>query len=204
LPFSEEAVRSVIAKLEPPRHFAATYGNGGDSIESASPTPSPPSRFARPPRVPWPVIAAASCAFLPVGCFLALFAAANHEDGAAVVFVFLTLISFGLTPFAIWRAFKQLLLAPEKASGRSLVLNSTVAYAVVAPALLMLMLTIATFGFALVPLGAAAFIYLQYVLVRRLSQRMSDALPPQPSVNGSPNGHGRTAPLSTASPAPAM
>src|SRR5262245_4284599 len=32
-PLTEEIVQSVIAKLEPPSHFAATYGNGNNSNE---------------------------------------------------------------------------------------------------------------------------------------------------------------------------
>ena len=30
-PVTEESIRSVIARLEPPAHFAATYGNGAGS-----------------------------------------------------------------------------------------------------------------------------------------------------------------------------
>ena len=62
MPLTEESVRAVLDKLEPPSHFAATYGNGTQTNPSA---PSP-SRFARLPRAPWPMIAAASCALLCV------------------------------------------------------------------------------------------------------------------------------------------
>src|SRR5262245_4379371 len=125
LPFSEEAVCAVIARLEPPGHFTAIYGNGGKPGESVSPTPSPSrqSRLARLPSVQWPMVAAASCALLPIGFFLTLLAAASHAEGPAVLFAFLTLLGFVLTPFAIWRAFKQLGQAADNASGRSLVLN---------------------------------------------------------------------------------
>src|SRR6476660_2243810 len=74
-PLTEEIVQSVIAKLEPPSHFAATYGNGNE------PRPAWAAHITRRPHIRWPLVAALSCACLPVGCLLGLLASAGRPHG---------------------------------------------------------------------------------------------------------------------------
>jgi hypothetical protein len=206
-PLTEESVRSVLDKLEPPSHFAATYGNGGKTTDSTSPSRSAPtlSRFVRIPRVPWPQIAVASCALLCISCLLALFAAATSAHGPLDLFMFLVIVSFVFSPIALWIAYRQLRAHPS-VPGRDLVLKSACAYTAIALAVLMFFLALITEGFVLMALGVAAFVYFDYLLVRRLWRRMADALPPQ-SASSSPletNGNAAASPVTSATPMPAM
>jgi hypothetical protein len=202
-PLTEESVRYVLDKLEPPSHFAATYGNG----KQTPPTPptAAPGRFARLPRAPWPFIAAASCALLSVACLLAVFAAATDARGFLDIFMFLVVLSFFVTPIALWIAYRQL-RARSNLLGRDLVLKSTCVYAALALALLTLFLAVITEGFALLALGVAAFVYFEYLLVRRIWRRMSDALPPQPAAISprESNGNGASSPVTSGAPMPAV
>ena len=68
LPFTEETIRAVLDKLEPPSHFAAMYTNGGKSHESTSPTSSAPQRSFRLTRPDWPIVAAVGAAILVLSC----------------------------------------------------------------------------------------------------------------------------------------
>src|SRR5262245_905019 len=67
-PLTEEIVQSVIAKLEPPSHFAANYVNGSASVNS--PQPAWRIQIARRPVIRWPIVAELSCASLAFGCLL--------------------------------------------------------------------------------------------------------------------------------------
>jgi len=177
-PLTEEAVQSVIAKLEPPSHFAATYGNGREA-RAAWGVESAVSEIARRSWIRWPWVAAVSCTCLGLGCLGVLLTnGPNGPDG--ILIALLLLVGFALTPLALWKAAKQLQAEPGDRRDRNLVLISALVYAVVVPALVMGFFTLATHGFLLVPFGLGAFVYLQYVLVRRLHRRLSDALPPQP------------------------
>ena len=200
-PLTEESVRTVLDKLEPPSHFAATYGNGK---QTTPPAPSP-SRFARLPRVPWPTIATACCALLAVVCVLAVFAAASDARGPLDLFLSLAVLSFFVTPIALWMAYRHLRAHPDM-HGRDLVLKSACAYIALALALLMLFLATITEGLVLIALGVAAFVYFEYLIIGRFWRRMSEALPPQPT-SSSPretNGNGASSPISAATPMPAM
>ena len=193
-PLTDEVVQSIIQSLEPPSHFAATYG----SPQPVSPASEPQLPWRT--QLRWPVVGAASCGLLLAGCLLALLAAATNNNGPLILLsVFMMLVGFAFTPFALWRARRELSTHPERAPDRDLILKSTVAYVVVSTTLPMAFLTAITEGYALMPLGVAAFIYLQYILVRRLWRRMSDPLPPQrtaPPVKQ--NGNGARSPLSPA------
>jgi hypothetical protein len=203
LPLTEESVRAVVEKLEPPSHFAATYGN---SKQPASPTPkAAPSRFPQMPRVPWPSISAASCAVLVVTFLLMMFAAASNAHGPVELFSFLVVVSLFTTPIALWMAYRQLRAYPDMA-GRDFVAKSITICAALALALLMLFGAAMTQGFILMALGVAAFIYIEYVLIRRLWRHLAETLPSQ-SSSSTPretNGNGASPPVTSASPMPAM
>jgi hypothetical protein len=172
-PLTEEMVSAVIAKLEPPSHFAATYGNGKQPA-------SPPivDRHVRLPQLRWPLVSAISCALLPVGCLLVFLAINTHTRGALAGFsLLLVLVGFVFTPFALWMARNQLRASRDQSPERDLVLKSTIVYGVIAPALVMAFFTAATEGYALVPFGIVAFVYFQYLLIRRVHRYMADATP---------------------------
>jgi hypothetical protein len=200
-PLTEESARAVLDKLEPPSHFAATYGNGK---QTTPPAPSP-SRFARLPRAPWPIIAAASCALLSVACLFAVFAVASDAHGLFDLCMSLAVLSFFVTPIALWTAYSHLRAHPDM-PGRDLVVNSACAYIALSLTLLMLFVATVTEGIALIALGIAACVYFEYLFIRRLWRRLADALPPQ-LESSSPreaNGNGASSPLSSATPMPAM
>lgn len=205
MPFSEDDVRAVLNKLEPPSHFAATYGNGREVV---SPKRNGSVQLPRLqlPGLRWPVISAVSCALLPTGCLGWFVGGMAHSGGIAVPGFFLTVVGFILTPLALWRAFKQLRACSEQSPDRNLVLKSTIAYGAFAPALVMAVLMLVTHGFALIPFGVVAFLYLQYVLIRRVWQWMSDALPAQAVArkNGVANGDAAVPPINPEAPMPAM
>jgi hypothetical protein len=189
LPFTEETVRSVLDKLEPPSHFAATYTNGGKSHATASPPSSPPLRTFRVTRPQWPKVAAACAATLGLSIVCGLIVGASRPNPFWIVMTLLSgLVGFVVTPFALWRAYRQLRSDPT-APGRDLVITTAIAYGTIAPILLVLLAGEATNGAAPILFGIAAFFYAQYHLLRRLWRYLSDALPtlPSESTTNSPN-----------------
>jgi hypothetical protein len=205
LPFTEEVIRDVLNKLEPPSHFAATYGNGSKIQESTALASSAPQRSFRFRRPTWPIVAAVSAALLVLGCLFGMMTAASGPNGFLVSLTLLSaFIGFVLTPIALRSAHRQLRSDPA-APGRDLVLKSAIVYGTIAPLLLVLLAAEATDGFAPMLFGIAAFFYAQYVLLRRLWTYLSNTLPTPPpaSTTNSPN---RTAPppAHPAAPMPAM
>lgn len=180
-PLTEETVQSVIAKLEPPSHFAATYGSGKD--------PRQPwvTQITRRSLIRWPLVAALSCACLTVGCLLVLIASATSVNGPVVLFTILMLmVGCMLTPLALWKAIKQIQAQPERSRDCGLVLKSALVYCVVLPVLLMGCIIFATHGLIFVPLGLGALVYLQYLVVRRVQRHLSGILPKQPIDDATP------------------
>jgi hypothetical protein len=205
-PLTEESVRSVLEKLEPPSHFAAMYSNGKQTAAEA-PMPTPPVQryFPSMPRPLWAMIAAISCALFGLACLMAVFAAATRAHGPFELFMSLAVLSFFGTPIAIWMGFRQQRIRADVTS-RDLLLKSTCGYISVALALVMLLLAAITEGFALQALGVAAFVYIEYLLIRRLWRRMAAALPAQ-TVSSSPresNGNGASTPVTSPTPMPAV
>jgi hypothetical protein len=207
-PLTEESVRSVIEKLEPPRHFADTYGHATESTP-----PSSTGRFARLPHirwsVNWPTVAALSCTMLIFGCLLAMLAAgASSADPILGVSMFLIVLGFVLTPIALWKAFRQLQAqsSTRQDLGRELVLKSTAVYCTLAPALPILLAIVVTEGVILFPIGIAAIIYAQYMLIRRLWRHMAESLPKQPDAASTSeiNVGNASTPIGSATPMPAM
>jgi hypothetical protein len=176
-PLTDEIVQSVIAKLEPPSHFAATYGNGNE------PRLAWASQIASRSSFRWPFVAALSCGCLSVGGLLVLLAGGTMFNGGplVVLIVLLLLVGFVLTPLALWKAVKQLQAQSDHTRDRDLVLKSALVYCVIVPTLLMGFLVLATHGLILVPFALAAFVYLQFLLVRGMRRRLSETLPPQPA-----------------------
>jgi hypothetical protein len=109
-----------------------------------------------------------------------------------------------LTPFALWRALHQLRASSQQRSGQELVLKSTIVYGAVVPALLMALATVITQGYVLLPLGAVAFVYLQYHLIRWIWQRMSEALPLATVTNDKSDGDAPAPPVASAASIPAV
>jgi hypothetical protein len=203
-PLTEESVRSLIEKLEPPRHFADTYGNAAESAPSST-----ASRFARLPHIRWPTVAALGCAMLVFGCLLAMLAASERSAGPILgVSMLLIFLGFVLTPATLWKAFRQLQTksSNQQNSGRELMLKSAVVYCTLASALLILLAIAITEGVILFPIGVVAIIYAQYTLIRRLWQYMANALPIQlDSASASEvNGGNANTPIGSRAPMPAM
>jgi cation transport ATPase len=187
-PLTEESVQAVIARLEPASHFAAMYGNGKRPQADRTRSISIPVPKLRTPR--WSLVAAACFALPVMGLFLewAVQLSPRHSGAFFVLSIVAALVA---TPCALAMAYKQLRARPEGSADRDLVVNMILAYAIVAPAFLMVVFTEWTEGFVLVPFGIAAFIYVQYRLVRRLQRYVKDKLPPQladdsPSVASRP------------------
>jgi hypothetical protein len=204
-PLTEESVRALIEKLEPPCHFADTYGNPAES------TPTSKSRFARLPhtgwRVHWPTVAAVSCAMLVLGCLLAMLEAGARSNGPILgVSMSLIFLGFFVTPIALWKAFRQLQtqVNTRQNSGRELMLKSTVVYCTLTSALLILLAIAITAGVILFPIGVAAIVYAQYTLIRRLWRRIAEALPPQPDAASTIEPNGGSSPIGSRAPMPAM
>ena len=177
-PLTEESVRSVLDKLEPPSHFAATYGNGKQPIRRRRRRRRAASHACRAPLAPdRSRELRASC----ISCLLAVFAAATDARGPFDLLMFLVMVSFVFTPIALWMAYRQLRAHPGM-PGRDLVLKSSTVYTALALAVLMLFLAAITEGFVLMALGVAAFVYFEYLLIRRIWRHMAEALPPQPAL----------------------
>jgi hypothetical protein len=200
-PLTDEAVCAVIASLEPPNHFAENYGNDEEPVTADV------RRSLSLPKRRWPMIAAFAGASFVLGYVLLLLAAAVGAHGPVIGFILLVLLNgASLTPFALWRSVKQLRSDPARLPDRKLVMRTAAIYAVVASTTILLLACFATNGYILIPIGLATCAYLEYMLIRRLWQRMNDTLPPQPtSTNGAPKER-PTQPVnfSTAMSMPAM
>lgn len=202
-PLTEETVQAVIKTLEPSSHFAATYGNGKRA------TPSSSGVHVRLPeihisQIRWSLVAAISAALLPGGCLLAWFADATRARGPfiALPIMLMFFLGFVFTPFAIWKARKQLLTDAENPRDRGLFVKSIVGYGVFAPALLALFATVASDGAVLIPFGVVAFVYIQYAVIRRIYRRLTEGVPytaPTPSPV-MPNGNGINSAFTPAGP----
>lgn len=202
-PLTEEAVQAVIKTLEPPSHFAATYGNGK---RSAPPSPGvhvrlPEFRFSQ---IRWSLAAAISAALLPAGCLLMWLAMITAARGPAVGFTLMLMffVGFAFTPFALWKARKQLLAELENPRDRGLFVKSIITYGTFAPALLAIIAAVVTDGTVLIPFGVVAFAYIQYVVIRRLYRDLTDGVPyTAPSASPVvPNGNGIGPALTPAGP----
>src|SRR5262245_43883207 len=179
-PLTEEIVQSVIAKLEPPSHFAATYGSGNGN--GNEPRLTWVTQIASRSSFRWPFVAVLSCACLVFGCLLALLASAGPPHGPIVAaLASMLFVGFVFTPLALWKAVAQLQAQPDHPRDRDLVLKSTLVYCVIVPVLLVGFLTLVTHGYIFIPFGLAAFVYLQFLLVRRIHRYLSETLPPQPA-----------------------
>lgn len=185
-PLTEEAVKGVILALEPPSHFAATYGNG------KRPMPSAVRLKPRFSELRWPVVSAVSASLLPGVCLLFLIAVASDANGAVVGLPLMVMFFAGFlfTPFALWIARKQLLADGKISQDRSLFVKAIVTYGVFAPAILVIVAAAVTGGAVLIPLGIVAFIYLQYAIVRRACRHMTSGIPQSPPPSSVPNGNG--------------
>jgi hypothetical protein len=206
-PFTEDAVRSVLEKLEPPRHFAAAYINGSKRYHSVAPTPLSPQSSFRMARPNWPVLAAVSAGILASAIPFGLMTVASApyvNDFWAILMLLSGFIGVVFTPIALWMAYRQLRSNPA-APGRGLVLNSAIVYGIIVPILIVLLAAEATDGAAPMLFGIAAFFYTQYVLLRRLWNRLSAALPAPPSESTTDSGN-RNVPSSAhpATPMPAL
>src|SRR5262245_5762888 len=115
-PLTEQLVQSVIQSLEPPSHFAETYGSQPGTAPAVN------DRFVRLPRPRWPLIGAISCALLPGGVSLVLLSlATSYGPGPrplGTLGLFVAFVGLVLTPFALWLAFKQLRAQRSADSGR--------------------------------------------------------------------------------------
>lgn len=182
-PLSEASVQAVIATLEPASHFAAMYANGKQP-RVASQGRVPTARGIR-----WSyVVAACFAASILAGVLmlgpivLSQYVRIDNEQAAGFLMVDMLIalvLGFVATPCALTMSYKQLRERRGDSADRDLVLKMVMAYAIMAPALVIVVLTEWTYGLALIPFGIAGFIYLQYVLVRRLHGYLTDRLPPQ-------------------------
>ena len=134
-----------------------------------------------------------------------MFAAAMNDRGMLDFMMFLVLVTVVLTPLALWMAHRQLRAHPGTPR-RDLVLKSTAAYAALVPTLVLLFLVGITDGFVLTALGVVAFVYFEYLFIRRIWRQLAEALPPQPtsSPTRDTNGNGASAPVASATPMPAV
>jgi hypothetical protein len=204
LPFTEDTIRAVLDKLEPPSHFAAMYSNGGKRQESTSPTSAAPQRSFRLTLPEWPNVAAVCAASLILSCLFALIVGASGPNDFWIVMTLLSgFVGFVFTPIALWKAYRQLRSNPA-APGRNLVINTAIVYGTLAPILFVLLAGEATNGAAPLLFGIAAFFYAQYVLLHRLWKYLSDALPAPPTATTNRTSPNASSSAHPTTPMPAM
>lgn len=202
-PLTEAAVEAVIKTLEPPSHFAATYGNGKRA------QPSSAGIHVRLPeisisQVRWSLVAAISASLLPAACLLLWCIDATRAEGPmpALVLMLMFFVGFVFTPLAIWKARKQLLADVDSQRDRGLFVKSIVVYGVFAPALLAIVAAVVSRGALLIPFGVVAFAYIQYLAIRRIYRYLTDGVPYTAPTRSpaAPNGGGISAAFTPAGP----
>jgi hypothetical protein len=172
LPISDATVAAVLARLEPPSHFAATYATEPQSVPSAAPRAAV-SRYN-----PWVIVAAGSCAALIVSFLLLMLCAAGRVAPPVAFMVLLLLLASAiLVPLALRRGLAQLRTAPDQHRGQELATGTALVYWTVVPLLLLLFVSVLTDGYILIPIGLAAFAYCHYLLLRRLHHRLTNPAP---------------------------
>lgn len=187
-PITDDAIRAVLAELEPPTHFAAMYTNGGEHHATEAPTSTAPRRSFRLALPEWPQVAAACATSLVVSVLIGLIAGASGPNDFWIVITLLTgFVGLAFTPIALYRAFKLLKAHPGMYRGRNLTAAALLTYALVAPLLLLFVAAMLTEGLIFYPLGLAAFAYLQYRLIQHLRQRIIPTLPEDPPTESAAN-----------------
>ena len=195
-PVTQESVQSVIDRLESPAQFAEAYkpaaapASGNRRADSSA-------NYARAWRIgaiSWPKLAALSCALIPLSCLLLLLIVFTDAVGAAVPVSLALVVGIIATPIALWMSLRQLRTAPSNDLIRQLIVRTATAYFVLAPWPVLTVAAIVTGGFALLPLGIAAFFYCQYLLTRHLCDRMEAVVSTTAANSDSP------APLAAAGP----
>jgi hypothetical protein len=174
LPITEDKVQAVLEQLEPPSHFAAIYGASSDSRPA---TPAANIPYSRPI-----VLAVIACFLIPLGCLLLLLLAAGDSPAGFAIFAIVPLVCAFITPIALHQGIAQLRAEPSQFRGRELAIVATITYYSVVPLLLLLFGIALTDGVVLFPLAVAAFVYWQYLLVRRLCRGIVVTIPK--SANG--------------------
>lgn len=168
LPISDDTVAAVIARLEPPSHFAAAYSVNPQS--TSTPSQHPAARTYS----PWVLFAAGSCAMIGFSCLLLLlFAASEVSPPVATTVVLFLLTCAVLCPLALRKGLAQLRSAPERYYGSTLATGTALVYWTAIPLLGLLFVCVLTEGMVLFPLGLLAFAYVHYRLLRRLHLRLT-------------------------------
>jgi hypothetical protein len=179
-PLTEEVVQSVIEKLEAPGVFATAYADI-DQPQAATASRLPATRRtlrARFTNVRWSTAAVMSCALIPLGCVLLLLSTTANDRGPAEAATILLLLAIAVTPIPLWKSFQQLRTEPAQDHGRQLTMWAAIVYCALVSTLLLAVSCGVTHGNILFPLAAGAFIYFQYVFLRRLWKRMDATLSP--------------------------
>jgi hypothetical protein len=207
-PLTEERVQSVIDKLEPASHFAATYGNGKQPPpESPAPAESPAfAALAARGGIRWSLVAMAFFALPFLGTFLEWLVHSTGGRASGAILVLSTVAGLVATPCALAMAYRQLRARPGGHPDRNLVVNMILGYAIAAPAFVVIVLTEWTYTLLFVPIGMAAAVYLHYLLVRRVRRYLIETLPPQ-TRDASPGETGQrdsAPPIGAAMPAAAV
>lgn len=187
-PLTEEAVQAVIATLELPRHFAEAYGREEREIQSPLTDRSQMLPYNR-----WVIASAISCTLIPLsGALAALAVASGIPVPELPFFMLIVIVACVLTPVALWKGFKQLRADPSRYFGREIAIGTMTGYFSTVPLLVLAGACLATRGYILFPLAVATFIYLQYLLVRRIWRYMADALPTKATFGSIRDTHERS------------
>lgn len=184
-PLTEDAVRDVIGKLEPPSHFATMYGNGRQpraanavSARSAWRWPSPwPALMG----VPWTRVAVVSISLMVASALLIVFyLLVNRRPPSPELLVFSLFATFCAATGTLVAAYWQFRTRSKWLQERDLFVNCVTVYAVVVSLFLIFMLTIATDGAALVPIGILGLLYILYAFVQWMRRWLKAALSQEP------------------------
>jgi hypothetical protein len=187
-PLTEEAVRAVIGKLEPPSHFGQIYGNGKPSrAASGKPNLSAlawhwPSPWPAMLGMPWTRIAVASLTVMVVSALLvAFYLLVNRRPAEPELLMFSLFAAFGLTSCSLPLAYWQIRSQPGRSSERDLFVKCATAHTVIVLLFIIFILTIATDGAALVPVAILGLIYIFYAFVQWWRQWLTAALAKEPN-----------------------
>jgi hypothetical protein len=183
-PLTEDAVRAVIARLEPPEHFAATYGNG--QKETAKSETKAAGWSA--PKIGWVYAAAISTGLIPLAVLLGVAAFEGRAAALGGLLLLIALMAAVFAPYALVRAARDLESPPPSATKRATVLVAAMTYSIVVPLLLLYIAVGVTHGAVLMAMGLLAFFYFEYLLLRRVYRRLGGwalfSEPAAPLANG--------------------
>lgn len=180
-PTNDDDVTKLLASLESPAKFAASYQESNSELVNAQ---NPVALASKQPFGRWVIASAIACSCLVFSLVIAATAPILFPFGPPVVGLIalgFAVYGFSMTPLFSYLAYAHARSKHRGLEGKSLLILSVSVYAVLAPLVLVVLGAILTQGFILWGIAIVGLLYAQYKAVRKLRQHLTSHLPDPPA-----------------------